>query len=173
MVTALSKFFRISITHESGVVPLREEAEHARHYLSIQRIRYRNSFDFTINIEKGLESMKVLKLSLQPLVENAIYHGIDETVDEKSMIEIDCYRKHRFIHIDVKNEGLGMSPEEIEKVTRDFKQTKEETTHIGLKNIFQRLRLYFGPRADLVIESEMDEYTIVSIRIPVKEDRHG
>ncbi len=168
MVIALSKFFRSSISHESGVVPLNEEVEHVRHYLSIQRIRYRNSFNFTIDVEDGLGEEKVLKLSLQPLVENAIYHGIDETVDEESMIHIHCYEKEGFLYTAVKNEGLGMSDEEIDTVTTNFKQN-EDTRHIGLKNIYQRLKLYFGERADLVIESEMDTYTLVSIRIPLKE----
>jgi len=172
MVTALSKFFRISITHESGVVPLKEEVEHARHYLNIQRIRYQGSFDFTIDIEESLKDIKVLKLSVQPLVENALHHGIDETVDHKSLIEIKAFKKGGFIHINVKNEGLGMSPEEIKGITNRFKSSKE-TTHIGLKNIYQRLRLYFGKDADLVIKSEMDEHTIVSIRIPLKEEPHA
>ncbi|MFW6298565.1 MAG: cache domain-containing sensor histidine kinase [Bacillota bacterium] len=168
MVTALSKFFRIAITHESGLVPLKEEIAHAKHYLAIQQIRYRNSFEFKIDTEEGIEDAKVLKLSLQPLVENAIYHGIDETVDEKSLIEIRCYKEGDFLHMDVKNEGLGLSQEEIDTITRDFK-ADEESRHIGLKNIYQRLKLYFGDKADLVVESEMDYYTLVSIRIPLKE----
>ncbi|MFW5894755.1 MAG: cache domain-containing sensor histidine kinase [Bacillota bacterium] len=168
MVTALSKFFRIAITHESGLVPLKEEIAHAKHYLAIQQIRYRNSFEFKIDTEEGIEDAEVLKLSLQPLVENAIYHGIDETVDEKSLIEIRCYKKGDYLHMDVKNEGLGLSQEEIDTITRDFK-ADEESRHIGLKNIYQRLKLYFGDKADLVVESEMDYYTLVSIRIPQKE----
>ncbi|MFW5894807.1 MAG: cache domain-containing sensor histidine kinase [Bacillota bacterium] len=169
MVTALSKFFRISITHESGLVPLKEEVEHAKHYLAIQQIRYQNSFEYTLDVEEGIEDHKVLKLSLQPLVENAIYHGIDETVDAKSRIEIHCHKKGDFIHIDVKNEGLGLSQEEIDAITKMYKEG-EESRHIGLKNIYQRLRLYFGQKADLVIDSEMDYYTQVSIRIPLKEE---
>lgn len=169
MIASLSKFFRLSISTESTTVKLDEELTHVKNYLKIQKIRYRNTFDFTIACDDDLLDFEVLKLSLQPLVENAILHGIDP--DEKeNTIAIDINKDNAFLYISVKNSGYGISPSHIaaikERITKDI----QEPSKIGLSNIYQRLKLHFGSKADLKIDSEMDVYTKVTMKVPLKKE---
>ncbi len=166
-IIALSKFFRMSISSESNIVPLQDEIEHVSNYLLIQQIRYQNSFDFTINIDQDVLQHKVLKLSLQPLVENAIIHGIkpDESFNE---IKISAYKDEHFLYIEVFNQGYGIDQSKIAEIMHML-HVEKESTSMGLKNVYQRLKLYYGPSADLLIESEMDEYTKVIMKIPVHQ----
>lgn len=164
MIVALSKFFRSSISTEKNVIPLREEIEHVRNYLLIQKIRYHNKFSFHFNVDKKLLDFGVLKLGLQPVVENAIYHGINpETFD--NMITINIFDDPENVYLEVKNNGYGISEEGIEKIYHGFNEHKE-SSHIGLRNINQRLQLYYGVKGHVEIESLLDEYTIVRIVYP-------
>lgn len=169
MVVALSKFFRLSISNESGEVRLEEEVEHARNYLMIQQIRYHEVFTFTLNVDSALLNYQVLKLSLQPLVENAISHGIDPQSRENT-IAIDVSRQEDMIHARVTNSGYGLSEAQIDAIRRMI-QSEEEVEHIGLKNIYQRLKLQFGDLADLRIESDHENTTTVTLIYPLKEGR--
>lgn len=166
-IIALSKFFRMSISSESNIVPLKDEIEHVTNYLLIQQIRYQNSFEFTIDIQDRILESDVLKLSLQPLVENAIIHGIkpDEAFNKISIVG---YIRNGFIYIEVFNEGYGINQQKIDEIMEMLHQEKESTS-MGLKNVYQRLKLYYGPNADLIIESELDEYTKVSMKIPLNQ----
>ena len=164
MIVALSKFFRSSISTEKNVIPLREEIEHVKNYLLIQKIRYHNKFKFTFDIDKTLYSFGVIKLGLQPVVENAIYHGIDpESFDND--ISIRAFDDKDYVYIEVKNNGYGISKEGIEQIYQGFSD-KKASKHIGLKNISQRLKLYYGPKSKVEIESILDEHTIVRIVYP-------
>lgn len=164
MIVALSKFFRSSISTEKNVIPLREEIEHVKNYLLIQKIRYHSRFTFFFDIDKKLLDFGVLKLGLQPVVENAIYHGIDPESFENE-IKIRIYDDQNHVYLEVKNNGYGISKEGIEKIYSGFSD-KKESKHIGLRNINQRLQLYYGADAKVEIESCLDEYTIVRIVYP-------
>jgi two-component system, sensor histidine kinase YesM len=163
-IIALSKFFRMSISSEMNLVELKDEIEHIRNYLVIQQIRYRNAFKFDFEIDEEILHHKVIKLSLQPLVENAILHGIQP--DESfTTILIKAYYKDGFTYIEVFNEGYGMSHERIKEI-HDMIQSEKQSSSLGLKNVYQRLKLYYGDEADLFIESELDEYTKVIMKMP-------
>jgi len=163
-IIALSKFFRMSISSEMNLVELKDEVEHIRNYLVIQQIRYRNAFKFDFDIDEEILHHKVIKLSLQPLVENAILHGIQP--DESfTTILIKAYYKDGFTYIEVFNEGYGMSQERIKEI-HDMIQSEKQSSSLGLKNVYQRLKLYYGDEADLYIESELDEYTKVIMKMP-------
>jgi two-component system, sensor histidine kinase YesM len=163
-IIALSKFFRMSISDQMSTVQLKDEVEHVRNYLLIQQIRYQHSFKFEFDIDKEIENNYVLKLSLQPLVENAIIHGI-RPEESFTKILIKGYQKDGFTFIEVFNEGYGMTQQRIDDIVAMIRGEKESES-MGLKNVYQRLKLYYGLDADLFIESELDEYTKVTMKIP-------
>jgi two-component system, sensor histidine kinase YesM len=164
-IIALSKFFRMSISNEMTLVELKDEIEHVRNYLLIQQIRYQNTFVFDFEIDDDILHHKVIKLSLQPLVENAILHGIHPD-DAYSTILVKGYAKDNFLYIEVFNEGYGISKERIQEI-HTMIQFNQNTSSMGLKNVYQRLKLYYGDEADLILESELDEYTKVIMKMPL------
>jgi len=167
-IVALSKFFRMSISNEKSTVALKDEIEHVRNYLLIQQIRYQNTFEFNFEIDEAVLDNDVLKLSLQPLVENAIIHGINPD-EAYTKILIKAYQKDECTIVEIYNEGYGIDQTRINEIHQMIHSEKESTS-MGLKNVYQRLKLYYGDKADLFIESELDEYTKVSMIIPIKED---
>ncbi|MCK5387824.1 MAG: sensor histidine kinase [Candidatus Izimaplasma sp.] len=166
MVIALSKFFRISISRGKNIILLREEIEHAKNYLLIQKIRYNEKFDYEFIVDEEVMDYKVVKLSLQPLIENAIYHGINTEYDQGKIL-IRAFKKDNKLMLEVEDDGYGIPDEKIEELYQNIKY-KQNGTSIGLRNVFQRLKLYYGDNADLIIESELDEKTIVRLEIPLE-----
>lgn len=167
-IIALSKFFRSSITNEMKLVELKDEIEHVRNYLLIQQIRYRNAFVFDFEIDADVLHHKVIKLSLQPLVENAILHGI-QPEEAFTTILIKAYHKDRMTYIEVFNEGYGIPQERIDHIHK-MMRTEAQSSSMGLKNVYQRLKLYYGDEADLTIESVLDEYTKVIMKLPYDKE---
>lgn len=165
MIVALSKFFRSSISTERNIIPLKEEIEHVKNYLLIQKIRYSNRFNYHFDIDESLMEFPVLKLGLQPIVENAILHGINPEKDDNSII-IRTVKDEDFVYVEVENNGYGITQYDIEKIYSGFLDTKS-SKHIGLNNINQRLQLYYGEKAKISIISEPDEYTIVRMVFPI------
>ena len=168
-IVALSKFFRQSISNDMNLIPLKEEIEHVQNYLLIQQIRYRKDFEFFIEIPDYVRDFKVIKLTLQPLVENAIIHGIniEQNFNE---IRITAHTDQNFLYLEVYNQGFGISPNKIKEIL-DSIQSAQPSGSLGLKNVYQRVKLYYGASADVLIESEMDVYTKVSLKLPIiKED---
>lgn len=167
-IIALSKFFRMSITDEMNLVNLADEIEHVISYLTIQQIRYSNQFSYDMNIDPALLHYKVLKLSLQPLVENAILHGIHPD-DEFTHIHIRATQQNGYIYLSVMNEGYGIDETRINDI---YKMIRGEinSKSIGLKNVYQRLILYYGERADLIITSKLDESTTVTMKMPITKE---
>lgn len=165
-IIALSKFFRMSISNQMNLVDLKDEIEHVRNYLLIQQIRYRNQFVFELEIDPDVLDSKVIKLSLQPLVENAIIHGINLD-DEHTLIRIKAYRKDDKTILEVFNEGYGLSETKMEELM-DIIRSDKPSQSMGLKNVYQRLKLYYGNEADLLFESVMDEYTKVILVYPYR-----
>lgn len=164
MVVALSKFFRISISRGENIIPLKEEIEHARNYLLIQKIRYNEKFDFKFEVQDEVLAYKVVKLSLQPLIENAIYHGIN-TEYNSGMITIRAFLKDDKLILEVEDDGYGIPDEEIEELYQSIKYG-ELSKSVGLRNVYQRLKIYYGEAFDFIIESELDEKTIFRLSIP-------
>lgn len=166
MVVALSKFFRISISRGKNIITLKEELEHARNYLLIQQIRYHEKFDFHFEIDEKLNDCNVVKLSLQPLIENAIYHGIS-TEYGKGLITIRAYQKQNYLYIEVEDDGYGINPEMIEELYHRIHQ-EQPGKSVGMRNVYQRLKLYYGENAKFEIISELDENTIIRFIIPIE-----
>lgn len=170
MVTSLARLFRISLSRGSSVIPLLDELEHARNYMNIQKIRYKNRFTAEITAEPGTEGLFTLKLIVQPILENAIYHGMSAAEDD-GVITVRAYRQGEDLLIDVADNGLGMRPEVV-KGLLDENRPAETTSGsgIGIRNVHQRIQLTFGQEYGLTIYSEPDEGTLVRIRLPALDE---
>ena len=166
MVTSLARLFRISLSRGKSIIPLSDELDHARHYMNIQQIRYKNKFTTRITAHPGTEELYTLKLVIQPILENAIYHGMASSEDD-GQITVDAYRDGADLLIEVSDNGLGMRPEVAESLLDESRpSTKTSGSGIGVRNVHRRIQLTFGPAYGLQICSEPDEGTTVRIRLP-------
>lgn len=168
MITSLSKLFRISINKGKNIITILEEVEHARNYLIIQKIRYKNKFNFKIEVQEETLKCKTIKLILQPIIENAIYHGIEYMVDE-GMITISISIVEGKILFRVTDNGLGMKPEVLKNILLNGSKSKEGSG-FGVKNVHERIQLYYGKEYGIQIESEPEAGTDVKIWLPLIEE---
>ena len=170
MVHALARLFRISISRGHELIPIEKELQHAESYLLIQKFRYKNQFTYHFTVDENCLHCLCNKITLQPIIENAITHGLDLMV-EPGHIEIVVCADGEDILFKVVDDGIGMPPEQVSKL---LKNEPSDRTGIGIKNVNDRLRIYFGPQYGLSIDSVPDEGTTVTIRMPrVPEDREG
>lgn len=163
MTTALSKFFRYSLSNGADVISLGTEKQQVESYLEIQQVRYRDILDYEIDIPDTLLSYPIPKLTLQPLVENALYHGI-KNKRGGGIIAIVAYDYDTWIEIVVTDNGGGMSQEQLKQLRAGVYEGRSGS--FGLKNVHQRLRLYCGEQAGLIFESEEGEGTTVTVCLP-------
>ena len=169
MVTSLARLFRISLSRGKSIIPLADELEHARHYMNIQQIRYKNKFTTQINALTGNDGLYPMKLIVQPLLENAIYHGMASAEDD-GLITVTARREGEDLVIDVADNGLGMRPEVAASLLdEDRPEIRTSGSGIGVRNVHRRIRLTFGDRYGLTIFSEPDEGTTVRIRLPAMD----
>ena len=172
MLTALARFFRISLSRGSNIIPIADELEHARHYLTIQKMRYKNKFSAGITVEDGVESLYTIKLIIQPILENAIYHGM-AYADGDGEIRIHACRAGDDVLIEVSDNGPGMPEEMVERLLKPNAPTAAagaKGSGIGFRNVHQRIQLTFGPDYGLSIDSEPDSGTAVTIRLPALDE---
>lgn len=163
MVGALAKLFRISISRGHELITIRDEIQHAQSYLIIQSFRYRNQFEYSFNVEEELMDCLCNKITIQPLIENAIYHGIDRMVDEGEINITVKESDDNDILIIVEDNGVGMTEEQCKKI---LSKERSDSCGIGVKNVDDRLKIYFGEKYGIQIESELDVGTKVTVRIP-------
>ncbi len=161
MVNALATLFRISISGGRELIPISKEIEHARSYLEIQKYRYKNQFTYTFDVESACEDCFCNKITLQPILENAIAHGLGPAVDN-GLIEVKVYRDGEDVVFLVRDNGVGMEQAEADGLL----DRESGRSGIGLKNVNDRLRIYFGENYGLKITSEPDVGTQVEIRMP-------
>ena len=165
MVTALASLFRISIAKGHDIITLKEELSHVESYLDIQSMRYKDRFRFTIDLPSELENVPTIKLIIQPIVENSIYHGI-KYLQEEGLITIKARDiGEGRIAITIRDNGVGMKQEVLDSILSED-NPHSQGNGIGLRNIDERIRLTYGSSFGLSIESEPDEGTAVTITIP-------
>ena len=162
MVHALARLFRISISKGHELIPIAKEIEHAESYLQIQKYRYKNRFTYEFRVEPDCLDYYCNKITLQPIIENAINHGLKLLVDE-GRIDVRVYRDGEDVVFSVQDNGVGMTPEQVESILR---RDPGNHTGIGIKNVNDRLQIYFGKQYGLHITSEPDVGTTVEIRMP-------
>lgn len=167
MVNALASLFRISISKGHELIPIAKEIEHAENYLKIQKFRYQDQFTYEFIVDKQCLVYLCNKITLQPIIENAIYHGIHRMVDE-GHIRIVIAEEGNDILFVVEDNGVGMSKAKCEEI---LQKDSGNHTGIGIKNVNDRIKIYFGEPYGITIVSEEDEGTSVQIRMPkVMED---
>ena len=167
MVTSLSTYFRSFLSNGKDIITLGEEVQHVRSYLEIQQVRYRDILRYEIDVDPSIESCLIPKMTLQPLVENAIYHGI-KPKRGVGLLRVAGTKSGGFAMLRVEDSGVGMTPEELGELRQ--KVEGEDEISFGLVAASKRLRLMYGGACEFEIESEPGKGTSICIRVPIKED---
>lgn len=153
MAFSLSESFKLSLNKGKETIPVYKELQHIHHYMTIQNIRYNQRFTYVEQVESQMKSMEILKLLLQPLVENAIYHGLEPKVGEGT-VSLTGKRDGDFLVFVIQDDGVGI--EEMKRTEQGY----------GLRNVRERLKMFYGEASALVIDSKPDSGTRVELRIP-------
>ena len=167
MVTSLSSYFRSFLSDGRSIVTIGEEKKHVSSYLEIQQVRYRDIMEFDIEIDSAIEDYKLPKMTLQPLVENAIYHGL-KPKRGKGRITVSGTCDDHTITLEVRDTGLGMDEETLSDLKN--RVMSEDTTSFGLTSAYKRLKLLYGEECSFDVKSTPGEGTSISITIPRKAE---
>ena len=166
MTADLSVFFRTVLSGGNDYITVKEEESHIRSYLKIQKIRYENILDYVIRIDPEIEEQVILKMTLQPIVENALYHGI-KNKRGGGRITIRGYGEGERIVFEVEDNGIGMDAEDLEELKKKLRGEESRLDSrnggFGLNNVAQRIRMYYGEQSEITITSRKEEGTCVRI----------
>lgn len=166
MVVTLSDFFREILSKGKEFISIKEEEKHISSYLQIQEMRYRDILEYDIQLDQVIYKYQILKLTLQPVVENALYHGI-KYKRAKGCIHIHGEKEGDIIRLTVRDDGVGMDEEELEQLRQQIEKPCQETEKgFGLANVNERIHMYFGPEYGMKIQSQKGKGTTVEIVIP-------
>jgi two-component system sensor histidine kinase YesM len=168
MISSLSDILKYTLQRDEREVSVRDEIRYTESYIMIQKVRYRDKFEVVWNYDDDVLLVPIMKLLLQPLVENSIYHGI-KAKDGKGTIAIGIKRTGGWLEISVADDGLGISPDRLAEIKSDLMRDSGFSAHIGLYNTNKRLRLQYGEDSGISIESEEGRKTTVRALIPCGE----
>ncbi len=163
---ALADFYRTALSNGKEIITINEEIKNVKDYLYIQKNRYSDIFDFEINVQEDILNNEIIKLTLQPLVENSIYHGLREKAG-KGKITVTGLKENGKIIISVADDGIGISQEKLFQIFSS--QDEKEKIAFGLRSVDNRIKLYFGEEYGIAVTSELGKGTQVRISIPEKE----
>ncbi|MGB7537329.1 MAG: sensor histidine kinase [Anaerolineales bacterium] len=170
MTSTLAKFFRLGIRKGGDLITVQDEIDHLNCYLTIQKMRYKDKLDFLVDVNPQIRSCRTLKLLIQPLVENAIYHGL-KTQERKGMLKVVGDKEGEDLVFKVIDNGTGMTSRELSELNHS-KPTSKGPGGVGVTNVRERIQLYFGASYGVAFESVMGEGTIATIRLPaLTEDK--
>jgi two-component system sensor histidine kinase YesM len=179
ITSSLARFFRLGISRGSEFITIRTEIEYLETYLSIQKTRYKNKLDYEVSFQPELYGYRILKLLVQPLVENAIYHGI-KNKESPGLVRVSGEREGGTMLIRVIDDGVGMSEERLDALRRRLEDPPGREAEdgggppssggVGVRNVQERIRLCFGPEYGLSFESKSGSGTIAMVRIPLVEE---
>lgn len=165
MISQLAKLFRISLSKGRTVIAVRDELQHAKSYMNIQKIRYKNHFTVVFEEDESVDDCCMVKLVLQPILENAINYGVGD-MDGDGEIRVTGRQEDGTVILSVSDNGVGMTQEEVHLVLSDSSRIHKHGSGVGLVNVNNRIQILFGKEYGLSVESEPDEGTTVAIRIP-------
>ncbi|MEN8907056.1 MAG: sensor histidine kinase [Clostridiales bacterium] len=163
LVQTLAKFYKLSLNKGKEIVSIKDEIEHVLSYISIQNMRFENRIKIINKIEEKIYDYKILKLLLQPIVENSILHGIIEKESKSGTITFTGKIIDEIIYIQIKDNGIGMTEEKLNRV---FDDTKESIHGYSMKNINSRIKLYYGRKYGITIKTKLNKGTTVLVKIP-------
>jgi sensor histidine kinase YesM len=174
MVSSLGRLLELSINRKGDFLPLNEELEHLKLYMELQQLRFQESIELQVEVPESLLRLQLPKLTLQPIVENAILHGFRNKQGEKNTVFIRVLEEEMQVILQVEDNGLGMEPEQVRHLlTQSEAVDKRRFSGIGLRNVLDRIQLYYGNMYGLSITSEVGRGTLVEIRIPVQHQGGG
>ena len=165
MISQLARLFRISLSKGHTIISIKDELQHAQSYMNIQKVRYKNKFTVHFEIEPEVLDYCIVKLVLQPILENAINYGVRE-MDDCGEIIVRGVKQGDEILLSVEDNGMGIPEEEIEFLLTDTQRVHKKGSGVGLVNVNNRIKILFGEQYGLHIESEWEEGTTVSMKIP-------
>lgn len=170
VVTAVGNFFRIFLSTDRKFIPVSEEIDYVKNYILIQQMRFKDKFVYEFDIDENVNQMSTLKLILQPIVENSIYHGMEYMDDEDGRILIKAYIKDDKVYFSVKDNGAGMTKERIAEImSADMTRvSKPRGSGIGFKNVRNRILKQYGSEGGVEVISEPDEGTEIIIYFPAE-----
>jgi two-component system sensor histidine kinase YesM len=173
IVRALSSFFRLSLSKGKDWITIAEEVERTRSYLTIQKMRYRDILDYAIEADAQALDNTILKLILQPLVENALYHGIKSKRQGGKITVRIRQPKEDEVLLEVEDDGIGMTADKLAKLqavlVNDGGEVRQESG-FGIENVHKRVKLYYGQPYGLSIWSELNAGTRVTVLLPARRD---
>ena len=166
MMTAkiLAGFYRISLSKGKDIITIKYEIQLTENYLSIQKLRYVEYLDFTVEVDEEIYPYQIPRLTLQPLVENSIYHGLKQKED-KGLLTIKGYLAEKTVTIEVTDDGIGISDELIDRILSQ-PESHHKNSDFGLYSVNSRIKLLYGDQYGIRIESRMNEYTRVTVILP-------
>ena len=164
MTASLARLLRQSISNEDEVVPIAQEIEYARGYLTIQKMRYKDKMEFQIDVDPSILHINLIKLVLQPIIENAIYHGL-KYKESKGLLQVKGYMKDGNAVLQVIDNGVGMDADTLAHIY-DKHKVNYQSNGVGVYNVQKRLQLYYGSDYGIVYESEKGKGTTATITIP-------
>jgi two-component system sensor histidine kinase YesM len=177
IVRALSSFFRIALSKGKDWITIRQEIEHVTSYLTIQKMRYRDILDYKIEVDEDVLDATILKLTVQPLVENALYHGIKNKRNGGSITVRARRSDHDLILLEVQDDGVGFTPYKLAQIRANMDDDSDQITlkesGFGLENVNKRVKLYYGKQYGLSVHSQYQEGTCVTLAIPLKDDSNS
>lgn len=166
MVTYLAQYYRMALSEGRDIITIREELEYVKIYLKIQMIRFGESLYVDFDVPEEILDNAIVKMTLQPLVENAIMHGILAKSPQKGTIRICGERRGQMILIQIIDDGIGVDFDKIRYILSE--PNNQFSKGFGIKNVNERIKLYFGQEFGIQIKRENDRWTIVEICLPVK-----
>lgn len=175
MITQLASLFRISLSRGDTIITIEDELKHAKNYMNIQKVRFKDKFTITFTIDPVINPYCTVKLIVQPILENAVYYGV-KNMDEDGRITVNGWKENEDIYITVEDNGFGMPQEVVDQLLdQNCKHVAHSGSGVGLINVHERIQLRFGPQYGLKIESEADHGTKVTIHLPAviyNEENH-
>lgn len=169
MTASLARLLRQSISNEDEVVPIAKEVEYARGYLTIQKMRYKDKLEFQIDVDSSILYIPLIKLVLQPIIENAIYHGL-KYKESKGLLIVKGFMKDGNAVLQVIDDGVGMDEETLAHIY-DKHKVNYHSNGVGVYNVQKRLKLYYGDDYGITYESEKEKELLQRLRF--REDRRG
>jgi two-component system sensor histidine kinase YesM len=164
MTSTLARFFRLGISRGMEIITVKDEVEHLSCYLTIQKMRYKDTLDYSIDVDAAMHPCRSLKLMLQPIVENAIYHGLKNRPGT-GMIAVTGRMRDGKLVFEVRDNGVGMSEEELRRVESEGGPARG-TGGVGIRNVRDRMHLYFGGDSSVIYESREGIGTTVTLVLP-------
>ena len=168
LVLALASYYRLCLSRGQDVVTLKQELKHIENYLIIQNVRYRDIIHFHQEVPKEYQEIRILKMTLQPLIENCIYHGIKVREGNTGDIFVSIRREGKCAVLSVSDNGAGMEEDEIEELNKSI-QIPEAQNGYGVRNVNQRIKIYFGEEYGLLYKKNKDQGITVEVRIPYQQ----